>query len=156
MTATHACNYFTSKCRLYFPPRMTHMTTMGWLKFVGSIKLQVSFAKEPYKRDSYSAKETYNCKESTNRSHPILLRMTSTTGWLRLVGSWKLQVSFAKGPSKTAFYSAKETYNFKESTNRSHPILTRMTSTTSERRLYIPPGTTTFLLQWRMRRAWRI
>jgi len=24
---------------------------MGWLWFVGSIKLQVSFAKEPYKRD---------------------------------------------------------------------------------------------------------
>ena len=24
---------------------------MGWLRFVGSLKLQVSFAKEPYKRD---------------------------------------------------------------------------------------------------------
>jgi len=24
---------------------------MGWLQLVGSIKLQVSFAKEPYKRD---------------------------------------------------------------------------------------------------------
>ena len=24
---------------------------MGWLRSVGSIKLQVSFAKEPYKRD---------------------------------------------------------------------------------------------------------
>ena len=24
---------------------------MGWLRLVGSIKLQVSFAKEPYKRD---------------------------------------------------------------------------------------------------------
>jgi len=25
--------------------------TMGWLRLVGSIKLYVSFAKEPYKRD---------------------------------------------------------------------------------------------------------
>jgi len=28
-------------------------------------------AKTPYKRDLYSAKETYNFKELTNRSHPI-------------------------------------------------------------------------------------
>jgi len=42
-------------------------------------------------------------------------------GWLRIVGSLKLQVSFAKGPNKRD-YSAKETYNFKDSTNRSHPI----------------------------------
>jgi len=36
---------------------MCHVTdecatsTMGWLRLVGSLKLQVSFAKEPYKRD---------------------------------------------------------------------------------------------------------
>ena len=29
---------------------------MGWLRLVGSLKLQVSFVKEPYKRDLYSAK----------------------------------------------------------------------------------------------------
>jgi len=29
---------------------MTHMYDMGWLRLVGSLKLQVSFAKEPYKR----------------------------------------------------------------------------------------------------------
>jgi len=27
------------------------MIRMGWLRLVGSLKLQVSFAKEPYKRD---------------------------------------------------------------------------------------------------------
>jgi len=32
---------------------------MGWLGLVGSLRLSVSFAKEPYKRDLYSAKETY-------------------------------------------------------------------------------------------------
>jgi len=27
------------------------VASMGWLRLVGSLKLQVSFAKEPYKRD---------------------------------------------------------------------------------------------------------
>ena len=44
---------------------------MGWLRLVGSIKLQVSFAKEPWKKRQYSAKETYNLIDPTNRSHPI-------------------------------------------------------------------------------------
>ena len=43
---------------------------MGWLRLVGSIKVKVFSAKEPYKRD-YSAKETYNLIDPTNRSHPI-------------------------------------------------------------------------------------
>jgi len=33
-------------------------SVMGWLRLVGSSKIYVSFAKEPYKRDLYSAKET--------------------------------------------------------------------------------------------------
>jgi len=49
---------------------------MGWLRLVGSLKLYVSFAKEPHKRDDilqrYSAKETCNSKEPTTRSHPIM------------------------------------------------------------------------------------
>ena len=102
-------------------------------------KLQVFFAKEPYQRDyilllvcptttlrllrSYYlcmygeasisrlltiiglfcrissllqgsfAKETHNFKELTNRSHPIT---NVCMGWLRLVGSLQLQVSFAE------------------------------------------------------------
>jgi len=44
---------------------------MGWLRLVGSLQLQVSFAKEPYKLDLYSAKETYELKEPTDRSHSI-------------------------------------------------------------------------------------
>jgi len=35
---------------------------MGWLRLVGSLKLQVSFAKEPYKRDY------------TLQKRPIILR----------------------------------------------------------------------------------
>ena len=42
----------------------------GWLWLVGSFKLYVSFAKEPYKRDDVLQKKTYNFKEPTTRSHP--------------------------------------------------------------------------------------
>jgi len=45
---------------------------MGWLRLVGSLKLQVSFAKEPYQQDDILQKETYHFKEPTDRSHPIL------------------------------------------------------------------------------------
>jgi len=42
--------------------------------------------------------------------------------WLRLVGSFKFYVFFAKEPYKREDrYSAKEAYIFKEPTNRSHP-----------------------------------
>ena len=44
---------------------------MGWLRLVGSLKLQVSFAKEPYKKDNILQKKTYNFKEPTDRNHPI-------------------------------------------------------------------------------------
>jgi len=75
---------------------------MGWLQLVGSVKLQVSFAKEPCKRDEYSAKETYNLKQLTNRRHLIVSLVASllfstcqlvakvTMGWLQLVGCFKL------------------------------------------------------------------
>ena len=45
---------------------------MGWLWLVGSIKLQVSFAKEPCKRDAILQKETYNLIDPTDRSHPMV------------------------------------------------------------------------------------
>jgi len=60
---------------------------MGWLRLVGSLKLQVSFAKEPYKRDNI-------LQERPSWSTSLSM------GWLRLVGSLKLHVSFAKEPCK--------------------------------------------------------
>jgi len=45
---------------------------MGWLRLAGSMNLQVSFAKEPYEKRLYSAKETYDIKEPTNGRHPIV------------------------------------------------------------------------------------
>jgi len=35
----------------YLSRRIHTFSNMGWLRLVGSLKLQVSFAKEPYKRD---------------------------------------------------------------------------------------------------------
>jgi len=43
-------------------------------RLVGCLKIYVSFTKEPYKRDLYSAKETYILKHPANRSHPIVSR----------------------------------------------------------------------------------
>jgi len=50
---------------------------MGWLWIVGSIKLQVSFAKEPYKRTNILQKVTHNFIDPTIRSHPIALHHTA-------------------------------------------------------------------------------
>ena len=54
-------------------------TPTGWIRKVGSLKLHVSFAKEPYKRNHILQKrhlilrslQASNFKEPTNRSHPI-------------------------------------------------------------------------------------
>jgi len=43
-------------------------------------------------------------------------------GWLRLAGSFKLWVSLAEYRLFLQGSFAKETYNFKESTDRSHPM----------------------------------
>jgi len=68
----------------------------------------------------FVAKETDMCRKKdlyvsqkrplpTSEDALFLDSKQSPMGWLRLVGSLKL-------------YSAKETYNFKEPTNRSHPV----------------------------------
>jgi len=46
---------------------------MGWLRLAarGSLKLQVSFAKEPYKRDYILQKRPIILRSLLNRSHPI-------------------------------------------------------------------------------------
>ena len=45
---------------------------MGWLRLVGSIKLKVSFAKEPYKRDDILQKRPM-ISSILHRSHPIFV-----------------------------------------------------------------------------------
>ena len=46
--------------------------SMGWLRLVGSLKLEVSFEKEPYKRDDILQKRPIILRSlPTSRSHPI-------------------------------------------------------------------------------------
>jgi len=64
--------YITPTCvhtMIYIHTLMIYLH-MGWLRLVGSLKLWSLLQKSPIKR-LYSAKETYNFKEPTNRSHPI-------------------------------------------------------------------------------------
>ena len=73
---------------------------MRWLWFVGSIKLQVSSAKEPYKRDYILQKETYGLIDPTNRSHPICRSCLPRPDLWRMSESSLLKGSFAKEPYK--------------------------------------------------------
>jgi len=49
----YACTYMLYTCKHVHTMlcKVSTSTGMGWLPLVGSLKLQVSFAKEPYKRD---------------------------------------------------------------------------------------------------------
>jgi len=73
---------------------------VGWLRLVASLKIYVSFAKEPHKRDLYSAKRPKFFREPTNRRHSIthLVMGYVAMGWQRCICSVKFQVSFAKEP----------------------------------------------------------
>ena len=78
---------------------------MEWLRLVGSLKLQIAFEKEIY-RETLRARDTAT-------SYGL-----ATIGWLL-----KIIDVFCERALKKIRYSAKETYNFKEPTNLSHPIL---------------------------------
>jgi len=65
------------------------------------------------------------------KSHSCWPR-TADMEWLRLVGSLKIIGLFCKRALLKRRYSTKETYNFKEPTNRSHPICSEMCFTTTE------------------------
>jgi len=88
---------------------------MRWLRLVGSLKLQVSFAKEPYKIDDILQKGTYNSKEPTDRSHPIVGLFPKnpaswSTGWRRLIGCLMSQVIFRERATSYRALLRKMTY----------------------------------------------
>jgi len=62
---------------------------MGWLRLVGSMKLQVSFAEYGVLYRALLQKRDISIR-------PSFTVETLMGGWLRLVGSMKLQVSFAE------------------------------------------------------------
>jgi len=84
----------------------------------------------------FTYKHTHTYKQHTHTythahkqtQYPIIsFRRAAHMGWLRLVSSLQLQVSFAEYLFHRALLQgsfAKETYHFKEPTNRSHPIST--------------------------------
>jgi len=89
-------------------PRSTCDPAMGWLRLVGSLKLQVSFAKEPCKRDEILHKRPVFLRSLliVATPYPRFLRSTCdlcykrsllqkrscypTMGWFRSVSSLKL------------------------------------------------------------------
>ena len=53
---------------------------MVWQRLLGSLKIQVSFVKEPYKRELYSAKEAYILKEPTNDDVATIISLPKFSG----------------------------------------------------------------------------
>jgi len=89
---------------------MGHDTHMWWLRLVGSLKLYVSFAKKPYKRDNILQKR------------PEIYGSWHTYGVATISGLLQIIGLFCRISSLLCGSFAKETYYFKEPTSRSHPI----------------------------------
>ena len=72
-------------------PQPQHIVNMGWLWLVGSLTLQVSFAKEPYKRDYILQKRPmiWCVSWGLYRDYPQPQLGIVTMGWLRLVGNYR-------------------------------------------------------------------
>ena len=71
---------------------------MGWLRLVGSLKSYVSFAKESYKkrRNLCDMTDLWLNRLTTDLFWSLIITSIAVGGWLRWVGSIKLQVSFAE------------------------------------------------------------
>ena len=115
------------------------VTGMGWLRAVGSIQLWVSFAKEPYKRDDilhkrpvilsilltvatpYLTFSNYGCASVCDDCKwpygvATISRLLKMIGLFCKRALWKRQ------------YSAKETYNLIDPTDRSHRVFQCVTT----------------------------
>ena len=87
---------------------------MGWLWLVGSIQLKVCFAKKPYKRDDILKKRPIILS--------ILLTVANPYGVATVSRIEKIIGLFCRISSLLQGSFAKETYDFIDPTNRSHPI----------------------------------
>ena len=87
----------------------------GWRRLTGRFKLQVIFRKRATNYRALLRKTTYEMRKSVTLRHLVegltsgnlYLHLFVPIGWLRLVGSLKLQVSIAKEPYKRDLYSPK-------------------------------------------------
>ena len=83
------------------------------------------FCKRALLKRRYSAKETYNLKEPTNRSHPIswiMLPMRTKAVLVRIPNRRHTQCVAVQNIVSFIGLFCKETYNFEEPANCSHPI----------------------------------
>jgi len=102
---------------------------------VGSIKLYVSFAKEPYKRND-------NLQKRPVMSHSLILLFP--TGWQRPIGCLKLQVIFRKRATnlrallRKTTYKDKASYEDKASYNSTPPPTPKPQNLNSEPHTPIP------------------
>ena len=94
-TYMYTCMYICSRHFHSQPRRYVHIhihacapfTPMGWLRLVGSLKLQVPFAKEPYERDDILQKR------------PIILRSLLIVATPYTVSTPLVSLSFSLSPS---------------------------------------------------------
>jgi len=86
---------------------------MGWLRLVGSLKLQVSFAKEPYKRDDILQKRFINSQLATKSTPQHHYRADFYHGVATISRLLKITGLFCRISSLLEGSFAKETYNFK-------------------------------------------
>jgi len=63
-----------------------NITAMVWLRFVGSFKLHVSFAKEPYKRDDILQKTPILLRSLLIIATPYDIPQTHTHVWCKHIG----------------------------------------------------------------------
>jgi len=102
------------------------MYTYGVASTSRLLKITGFFCKRDLSKRRYSVKETYNLKEPTNRSHPIIWRPEL---WPLKYGAAsvsridKIIGLFYKRDLYKRLYSAKETHNLIDPTGRSHPIV---------------------------------
>ena len=108
--------------------------TLGWNGFSHGVRLPTAFQQFCFPSRQSLLLVTHSIKPNSRATTPLILCMR----WLRLVGSLKLQVSFAEYRLVCRILSllsgsfAKETYNLKEPTNRSHPICILFMQTPSD------------------------
>ena len=95
----------------------------GWHRFIGYLQLQVSFCKRATNRRALLLKMTCKDKASYGSSPPSIVVLVLCCYGVALVNRIdKIIGLFCKRALQKRRYSAKETYNLIDPTDRSHPI----------------------------------
>ena len=113
-----------SNIKFFFPTTRT----MGWLRWVGSLKLQVSFAKEPYKQDDILQKRPVISRNLLIVATPCIRKYATSRYGVAMISRLLKIWSLCCRISSLLYDSfAEESYNCKEPTNRSPPTPAHVT-----------------------------